>query len=113
MGRLWHLSRAVACAGLSDPKAAIADELGVPIPDDFSIDVHEESPAHAHLVLPPDSRLSPALRWILSLEHAHGGNRFPSDVFQAVYAGFRSSGRLGLSPPDPGSRAAAPPFSAP
>ena len=43
---------------LSDPKAAIGQELGVTIPASLSIEVHEESGATAHLVLPPDSKLS-------------------------------------------------------
>ena len=43
---------------LSDPKGAIAQELGVTIPASLSIEVHEESDATAHLILPPDSRLS-------------------------------------------------------
>ena len=43
---------------LSDPKAAIGQELGVAIPASMSIEVHEEGSATAHLVLPPDSRLS-------------------------------------------------------
>ena len=43
---------------LSDPKAAIGQELGVTIPASMSIKVHEENGAAAHLVLPPDSKLS-------------------------------------------------------
>ena len=43
---------------LSDPKGAIAQELGVAIPASMSIEVHEEGGTAAHLVLPPDSRLS-------------------------------------------------------
>ena len=43
---------------LSDPKAAVEQELGVTIPASMSIEVHEESDAAAHLVLPPDSKLS-------------------------------------------------------
>ena len=43
---------------LSDPKGAIEQELGVTIPAWLSIKVHEESGTTAHLVLPPDSRLS-------------------------------------------------------
>ena len=42
---------------LNDPKAAISEELGVTMPESMSINVHEESTATAHLVLPPDSRL--------------------------------------------------------
>ena len=43
---------------LGDPKAAIEDELGFAVPASLSIEVHEESAATAHLVLPPDSKLS-------------------------------------------------------
>ena len=43
---------------LSDPKGAIGQELGVTIPASLSVEVHEESGATAHLVLPPDSKLS-------------------------------------------------------
>ena len=43
---------------LDDPKGAIEEELGVAIPASMSIEVHEESGETAHLVLPPDSRLS-------------------------------------------------------
>ena len=43
---------------LSDPKGTIESELGVTIPASLSIEVHEESGMTAHLVLPPDSRLS-------------------------------------------------------
>ena len=43
---------------LSDPKEAIGQELGVSIPASMSVEVHEDDGANAHLVLPPDSRLS-------------------------------------------------------
>ena len=43
---------------LGDPKAAIGQELGVAIPASMSVEVHEESGTTAHLVLPPDSKLS-------------------------------------------------------
>ena len=43
---------------LSDPKGTIEQELSVTIPAFMSIKVHEESGTTAHLVLPPDSRLS-------------------------------------------------------
>ena len=43
---------------LSDPKGAIEQELGVTIPASLSVEVHEESGETAHLVLPPDSKLS-------------------------------------------------------
>ena len=43
---------------LGDPKGAIEQELGVTIPASLSIDVHEDTGATAHLVLPPGSTLS-------------------------------------------------------
>ena len=43
---------------LSDPKGALEQELGVTMPASLSIGVHEESSTTAHLVLPPDSKLS-------------------------------------------------------
>ena len=43
---------------LEDPKGAVEQELGVSIPASMSIEVHEDGGATAHLVLPPDSRLS-------------------------------------------------------
>ena len=45
---------------LSDPNAAVGDELGVEIPASLTIHVHEEGAGDAHLVLPPSSRLSEA-----------------------------------------------------
>ena len=42
---------------LDDPRAAVADELGVSIPDSLTIRVHEEDAGSAHLVVPPSSRL--------------------------------------------------------
>ena len=55
---------------LSDPKAAIEQELGVAIPASLSVEVHEEGGATAHLVLPPDSRLSDG-----DLQTVAGGRR--------------------------------------
>ena len=43
---------------LDDPRAAVADELGVSVPDSLTIRVHEEDAASAHLVLPPSSTLT-------------------------------------------------------
>ena len=53
---------------LSDPKEAIGQELGVSILASMSVEVHEDDGATAHLVLPPDSRLSEA-----DLQMAAGG----------------------------------------
>ena len=43
---------------VGDPKRAIGRELSIPIPASYSIEVHVEDHTTAHLVLPPDSRLS-------------------------------------------------------
>ena len=58
---------------LDDPKGAIEEELGVAIPASMSIEVHEESVETAHLVLPPDSRLSEG-----DLQAAAGGTFDPT-----------------------------------
>ena len=58
---------------LADPKAAIRDELGVDIPEAFDIQVHEEGPATAHLVIPrAQSSLSEE-----ELKMASGGHHGP------------------------------------
>ena len=43
---------------LSDPKGAVADQLGVELPETLDIAVHEESATTAHLVLPPAAALN-------------------------------------------------------
>ena len=43
---------------IDDPRAAVAAELGVSIPDSLTIRVHEEDAGSAHLVLPPSSKLN-------------------------------------------------------
>lgn len=43
---------------LADPKAVIAEELGVRIPESYTIRVPEESSSAVHLVLPPEARLN-------------------------------------------------------
>ena len=45
---------------LSDPKAAVDEELGLRIPAGFTVEVHEESEDTSHLVLPPFSNLDEA-----------------------------------------------------
>ena len=59
---------------LSDPKGAIEQELGVTIPASLSVEVHEENGAAAHLVLPPDSKLSES-----DLQAVAGGARYDSN----------------------------------
>ena len=43
---------------LADPKPVISAELGVFIPEGFTVQVHEDSATSAHLVLPSPDRLS-------------------------------------------------------
>ena len=45
---------------LSDPKGAVKQELGLDIPSEFKVRVHEDSAGTAHLVLPPSSALDEA-----------------------------------------------------
>ena len=54
---------------LADPKNAVQDELGVQVPDGFTIKVHEEAADTSHLVLPPSTQLDEA-----ALEQAAGGS---------------------------------------
>lgn len=42
---------------ISDPAKTVEDELGVKLPEGFSIQVHEQTSKVAHLVLPPSSKL--------------------------------------------------------
>ena len=53
---------------LADPKNAVQDELGVQVPDGFTIEVHEEAADTSHLVLPPSTQLDEA-----ELNQAAGG----------------------------------------
>lgn len=53
---------------VADPKAAIKEELGLAIPDGFTIKVHEEQPETSQLVLPPSAALGEA-----EMEQAAGG----------------------------------------
>ncbi len=43
---------------LSDPRMVIEEELDMTIPEGFSIEVHEDTAATAHLVLPPSAVLA-------------------------------------------------------
>ncbi len=38
---------------ITDPRAAISSVLGVEIPEGVEITVHESTPTHVHLALPP------------------------------------------------------------
>ena len=61
---------------LSDPKAAIEEELGLTIPDGFTVKVVEDVPDTSHLVLPPHSGLGEA-----DLSQAAGGGRDEAATF--------------------------------
>ena len=45
---------------VADPKAALNEEFGVDMPDNFAISVHEDSSTHVNLVLPQTAQLDPA-----------------------------------------------------
>ena len=69
---------------MSDPKGVIGAELGVTIPDTMTIEVHEEAPETAHLVLPPESRLSEA-----DMRTAGGGSRSDWDPTDTDWSDLR------------------------
>ena len=54
---------------IADPKAALAEEMGISLPEGFDVEVHEEGGTKAHIILPPSSRLSEA-----DLRAAAGGD---------------------------------------
>lgn len=43
---------------LSDPRSSIEEELGITIPESITVQVHENTAQHVHLVLPPTTNLS-------------------------------------------------------
>ena len=45
---------------IADPKAAVASEVGISMPEGFDVVVHEDSATTAHLVLPPSPKLTEA-----------------------------------------------------
>ena len=45
---------------VADPRAAVADEIGMTVPEGFNVMVHEDSATTAHLVLPPSPELTEA-----------------------------------------------------
>ena len=67
---------------LSDPKAAVQDELGLTVPAGFTIKVHEEAADTSHLVLPPPAGLDEA-----ELALAAGG----ADIWDGVRTGWGQS----------------------
>ena len=61
---------------LADPKNAVQDELGVQVPDGFTIEVHEEAADTGHLVLPPSTQLDAA-----ELDQAAAAGRSGTGLF--------------------------------
>ena len=64
---------------LKDPKPVISEALGVPIPDNFNIQVHEDTGTTAHLVLGLSDRLTDQ-----ELEMAAGGRDWVDDAAEAL-----------------------------
>ena len=54
---------------VADPKLVISGELGISIPDRFTVQVHEDDATTAHMVLPMSDRLTEA-----DLAQVAGGN---------------------------------------
>lgn len=54
---------------VDDPKAAIKEALGLDLPDSVSVQVHEDSPLSAHLVLPPSAGLTDAELQVVAAGH--------------------------------------------
>ena len=65
---------------LSDPKAAVNEELGVNIPPGYTLKVHEEAADTSHLVLPPPGNLGEA-----DLAQAAGGRNRPANDELATF----------------------------
>ena len=42
---------------LAEPRAVVAEELGIEVPDSVELRVHEDSRSAVHLVLPPEPKL--------------------------------------------------------
>ena len=70
---------------IADPKTTIQAELDVKIPDAFDIDVLEDGPTKAYLVLPPSAELSEA-----DLKQAAGGVS-GSEAYQYFWRLLRDS----------------------
>ena len=60
---------------IADPKSVISAELGIFIPEEFNVEVHEESGTTAHLILPPSQRLTEEdLAQVSGAHYAPGGH---------------------------------------
>lgn len=53
---------------MENPNSVISSEIGIEIPDEYKIEVHEDNATTTHLVLPPSANLSDE-----DLEKAAGG----------------------------------------
>ena len=53
---------------LADPRSALKEIFDIDVPDDFTVEVHEDDARTAHLVLPASSELTE-----VQLEQATGG----------------------------------------
>ena len=42
---------------LAEPRAVVAEELGIEVPESVELRVHEDSRSAVHLVLPPEPKL--------------------------------------------------------
>lgn len=40
---------------LANPRAAVSELIGIPLPEIVTVDVHEESLTHVHLVIPSEA----------------------------------------------------------
>ena len=63
---------------IADPRAAVEEAAGIRLPDDYRIHVHEESATDAHVVLPPNPKLSRE-----QLDHIAGGSGLISSWWRA------------------------------
>ena len=61
---------------IADPKVAVADEVGMTVPEGFDVVVHEDSATTAHLVLPPSPELTEA-ELAMAAGGDHGLSGFP------------------------------------
>jgi hypothetical protein len=55
---------------LSSPKLVLERELGITLPQDVNVQVHEETPATLHFVLPKSPYAAVAAAWDRELEQA-------------------------------------------
>ena len=66
---------------VEDPKSAVERELDISIPAGMAVKVHEESADTAHLVLPPNSKLSQADMQAIHAGH-HLTDRYGNPISQ-------------------------------